>query len=79
MLDQLSKEYDFYKSHKPDLLEKYSERYIVLKDQKVVISGKNKEELVKMMLRKGYKLGEFLVHFVSPDSDVVQRYYSRVF
>jgi hypothetical protein len=24
-------------------------------------------------------LGEFLVHFVSSDSDIVQRYYSRVF
>jgi hypothetical protein len=79
MLDQLSKEYDFYKSHKPDLLEKYSEQYIALKNQRVIVSGKNKEKLVKIMLSKGYKLGEFLVHFVSSDSDIVQRYYSRVF
>lgn len=79
MSDQLSKEYNYYKSHKEELQKEYNNQYVALKDCKVVVSGSNKEQIVREMMSKGYKLGEFLVHLVSDDSEVVQRFYSRVF
>ncbi len=79
MSDQLSKEYEYYKSHKEKLQKKYNNQFIALKNCKVVISGSDKEKVVKEMLSKGHKLGEFLVHLVSDDSEIVQRYYSRIF
>ena len=78
MLDQLSKEYEFYKSNKKKLQKKYNNQFIALKNGKVVASGSDKKKVVKEMLDKKHKLGGFLVHLVSDDSDIVQRYYSRV-
>ena len=79
MTDQLTKEYDYYKSHKGELQKKFNNQFIALKNCEVVMSGNDKEKVVKEMLNQGNKLGEFLVHLVSDDSDIVQRYYSRVF
>ena len=76
--DYLDKEYQFYINNKTDLQAEYNNKYIALQDCKVVKSGNTKKEVIDAMLEEDYKLGEFLVHLVSSESDIVQRYYSRV-
>ncbi len=77
-MDKISKEYDYYLKNKEILQKDYNNKYIVLKDCKVITSGDSKEQVVHYMLKKKYNLGEFLVHLVSNNSDVIHRYYSRV-
>jgi hypothetical protein len=77
--NNLSKEYEFYKKNKPQLQEKYNNQYIALKNCKVITSGNNKKIVIDEMIKKGYSVGDFLTHLVSDDSDIVQRYYSRVY
>lgn len=79
MASKLDKEYSWYQSHKSDLLARYSGKYVAIKGSQLITSAGTKEQAVKEMMDKGYKLGEFLVHFVSKDSDAVQRYYSRIY
>ncbi len=77
-MDKLSNEYAFYKKNKPALKEKYDNKYIALKDNKVITSADSRQEAVKYMLDNDYILGEFLVHLVSDDSDIVHKFPSRI-
>ena len=74
----LKAEYDFYLNNKKELMKKYKDKYVAIQGTKVIGSGEDKVETVKRLMYDGYKLGEFLVHLVSKDSDEVQRFYSRV-
>jgi len=78
MKNSLQMEYDFYQSHKDQIKEKYNNQYVAIKDCEIKHHGQKKEEVIRHMLNKNYKLGEFLVHLVSDNSDIIQRYYSRV-
>jgi len=78
MIDALKKEYDYYLSNKDKIMKNYKDQYVAIKNCKIKHHGKNEEEVIKYMLNKNFKLGEFLVHLVSEDSDIIQRYSSRV-
>ena len=77
-LDKISKEYDFYMQNKDVLQKDYDNKYIALKDFKVITSSDSRLKVIEFMLEHDYKLGEFLVQLVSDTSDAVYRVYSRV-
>ncbi len=77
-MDKLSKEYDFYKKNKHILQKNYDNKYIALKNGKVITSGDSKPQVVDYMLKNNHRLGDFLVHLVSDTSDLIYRYHSRV-
>ena len=78
-MDKISQEYDYYTKNKQILKEKYDNKYIAIKDCKVVMSGDSKKQVLDNMLKKNHNLGDFIVHLVSDTSDVVHRLYSRVY
>ena len=78
-MGNIDKEYEYYKKNKAELLKKYNDKYVAIKNGKVVMHGDDKIELVKKMIAKKHKLGDFLVHLVSRDSDVIYRIHPRIY
>ena len=59
----------YYLKNKEVIQEKYNNKYVVIKDCQVVMSGDDEDELIDSMIAKNHQLGDFLVHFVSEESD----------
>ena len=74
----LQKEFDYYLSHQDELVDKYSGRFIVIKDGAVL--GAYDDELTAVNeTKKEHKPGTFLVQFVSPGNTAyTQTFHSRV-
>jgi hypothetical protein len=75
----LEKEYGYFKNHKQELKKKYLGKFIVIKGEKVIGAYLSAGEALKETSQK-YKVGTFLIQeIVENDSDIIQRYHSRVF
>ena len=76
----LTREFEYYINHKQKFIEKYNGKFIVLKSHEVVCESDSRKAAISAALKKGYKLGTFLVQYVKPDiNEVVHRYCSRVY
>ncbi len=73
----IEQEFKYYQDHKKELIQKYNNRFIVIKDRKVIADFSSREEAIAKT-QKEHKLGTFLVQFVSANDEQVQRFYSRV-
>ena len=78
MTSKLDQAYEYYKSHKNDLLKKYEGKFIAIEDNAVIGCGTDKLEIIQNMIAKNHKLGDFLVQFVAGGEEVVHRFHSRV-
>ena len=63
-MEKLNQEFEYYVKHQPELVEKYDGRYVVIVDQKVIGVFDTQDDAINAMLKKGYKIGDFLVHLV---------------
>ena len=79
MMDSpLTKEFQYYRDHQDEMVEKYNGKVVVIKDQQV-LGAYDDEILAVAETQKDHKLGTFLVQRVSPGSrDYVQTFHSRV-
>ena len=73
----LEDEFKFYQNNRADLLKKFNNRYVVIKDQKVLGDFTSREEAIEVA-QMDHPLGTFLVHLVSSEEEPVLRFYSRV-
>ncbi len=73
----LEKEFKFYQDNKQDFLRKFNNRFVVIKDQKVLGDFASREEAIEAT-QKDHSLGSFLIQLVSADDEQVQRFHSRV-
>ena len=73
----LEKEYQYYLDHKPEFLEKYLGKCIVIKNDSVIGVYDTQPQALEQTL-KTEKLGTFLAHVVRED-EVVHRFHSRVY
>ena len=75
MMDQLDKEYQFFKDNKESLLAQHEGRFVVIKGEKVI--GVFDDRIVAIEeTRKKHELGTFLVQHVLKKSDMF--FHSRV-
>lgn len=81
MLDNifmLEKEFQFYKTHQNELVEKYNGKFLVIVGEKVVETYDTELEAYSEA-KKGYKLGTFLVqHCFAGKESYTQTFHSRV-
>ena len=75
----LQKDFDFYLSHKTDLMKDYYGKFIVIKKEKVLGSYKTEDDAIKDMLGKGYKLGDFIVQIVKENDGTSANFVSNVY
>lgn len=73
----LETEFKFYQDNKADFLRKYNNRYVVIKDRKVLGDFASREEAIETT-QKDHALGTFLIQHVSADDEEIQRFHSRV-
>jgi len=73
----LEKEYKFYQNNQKKLVDKYLNKHIVIKDDKVVGAYSSMDEAITKAL-ESFELGTFLVKLVEKEEQVV-RFYNRVF
>ncbi len=78
MDNPLKKEFEFYKKHQEDLVEKYSGKFVVIKDEE--IKGVYSTEIEAYeKAQKEYELGSFLLQKVEEGkNNYSQTFYSRV-
>ena len=78
MPSDLKKEFKYYLDHQDELVEKYRDRVIVIKDQKVIGVFESELQAVQETTKK-HPLGTFLVQMCQPGKDsVTQTFNSRV-
>lgn len=78
--ENLSNYLDYYIQHKEEFVAKYNNKFIALKEHKVLCEADSREDAISRTLGLGYELGTFLVqHVTLNDSETIQRYCSRVY
>lgn len=74
----LEKEFQYYVTHQNELLEHYLNKYLVIKDEKVVSSYDNRLEAYNEA-SKQFSVGTFLIQHCQPGSKAyTQTFHSRV-
>ena len=74
----LDREYEYYQENKQELLQRYLDKFVVIKDNSVIGSYDSKEEALSNTIKE-HKLGTFLIQKVSAnDEEATTRFYSRV-
>lgn len=74
----LEKEFKFYLDNQKDLLKEYLNKYIIIKEQKVVASFDSKQEAYDYATEK-FELGTFLIqHCLQGDLGHTQTFHSQV-
>ena len=77
-MERLEKEFKYYLEHQDELVKKYNERFIVIKDCAVIGVFDSELEAVEKTAEK-YELGTFLVQKCEPGIEsYTQTYHSRV-
>lgn len=75
----LEKEFQFFEDHKDQLIEKYNNRFIVIKDQKVIADFSSEIEAISET-KKAHEMGTFLVqHATKKEAALVHKFHSRVY
>ena len=67
----LEAEWEFYENHRDELVEKYSGKYIVISEDKVV-SVYDDENIAYFETLKFLPLGSFMIHHVTEEEEVYQ-------
>ncbi len=74
----LEKEFKFYLDNQKDLLKEFLNKYIIIKEQKVVASFDTKQEAYDYATEK-FELGTFLIqHCLPGDLGHTQTFHSQV-
>lgn len=74
----LEKEFKYYLEHQNELVKKYSGKFIVIKDCKVIGAFDDELQAINETMKK-HELGAFLVQKCEPGSESYTRtYHSRV-
>lgn len=74
----LQKEFQYFLKHHDELVNIYGDKYVVIKDEKVVAFADTLEDGINKALELGLELGTFLVQLCTEgDSAYTQRFYSR--
>lgn len=78
MENALQKEFEYYLTHKGELVEQYDGKFVVIKDCTVI--GAYDDQLVAIAeTQKSHALGSFLVQKVEPGDEAdTQMFHSRV-
>ncbi len=78
MQKPLEQEFNYYLQHQAELVEKYSGKFIVIKDQEVIGAYDSELEAIEKTSEK-FELGSFIVQKCSSgDNNYTQTYHSRV-
>lgn len=77
---KLQREYNFYVQNKQKFLSEYHGKFIVIKDETIYGSYPSREIALKESIESlNLEMGTFLIqHVVTDDSEIVQRYHSRI-
>ena len=68
MASELEKEFQYYKDHQDELVEKYNGKVIVIKDCKVIGTFESEIEAVVETIKE-HELGTFLVQKCEPGNE----------
>ena len=74
----MSRDFEYYKSHQDELVAKYNGRYIVIANEQILGTFNLQDDAINAALKKGYKLGNFLVQLVGPGKENYTKVLSRV-
>lgn len=78
MSTELKKDFRWYLGHQDELVEKYSGKVVVIKDQQIIGAYDTDEEALRETL-ESHPLGTFLVQRCSPGAaDYTQHFHARV-
>lgn len=75
----LKKEYEYFRNHEKEFIDKYDGKTIVIKDNSVIGVHDNEKEAYFETI-KAHKMGTFLIQPVFSDrSGTVHKFHSRVY
>lgn len=74
----LKQEFEYFLAHKDELVKKYLNKYLVIKDQQV-IGSYDDQQTAYFETQKTHEIGTFLIQLASPDEAAyTQTFRSRV-
>ena len=75
----LRKDFDFYLSHKKELMKDYYGKFIVIRKEKVLGGYNTEDDAIRDMQKKGYQLGDFIVQIVKENDGTNASFVSNVY
>lgn len=79
MNENLNDNYQYFLDNHDELLSKYANKFLVIKDKKVLFSGDTFEDALKKSQEIGLEIGTFLIQECTDgDSAYTQEFHSRV-
>lgn len=76
--EELRKNFDYYLINHEEIIKEYLDKFVIIKDEKVVDSYDTFEEAVREATKK-YELGTFIIQKCSKDlNETTQAFHSRV-
>jgi carbamoylphosphate synthase large subunit len=77
--DMLEKEFNYFKVHHDELFAEYPNKYVVIKDGKVMFAGDTFEAALQQAVQSGLEVGTFLIQLCSEGEEgYTQTFHSRV-
>lgn len=75
----IEEEFVFFKEHQHELYENYPDKYLIIKDKKVVVVADNIADAMDMATEENLEPGSFLLQFCGKDEwAYTQVFHSRV-
>lgn len=71
--NELFKDFKFFESQLDELLKSDSDKFAIIKDQKIIKICDSKEDALKFTESKKLKLGTFLIQKISKDVQYISR------
>ena len=75
--EPLNSDYEFYRSHKKEFLQKYQGKYLLIYNKELIADYKTQVEAMENALKK-YEVGTFLIQQCVSDDEEMMKFYSRV-
>lgn len=76
--EKLRENFDYYLINHEEIIKKYLDKFIIIKDKKIVDSYNTFEEAISEATKK-YELGTFIIQRCSKDlNETTQAFHSRV-
>lgn len=79
MNDNLKSSFQFFKSHHDEIFHEYPNRYVVIKDCSIILTGDSFEDAYSKAIDAGFEVGSFLIQECTEgESAFTQTFHSRV-
>ena len=71
--DKLNKDYEFFESQLDNLIKTDKDKFVIVKDEKIIDILATSEDALKYAMDKKFELGTFIIQKISKEPEILSR------